>query len=61
MKLKNYWVCHKGDNVLYDTISAQRKTSIEKMLEGSMQTWKEVKLHGWECIKVDIEFIPVKK
>lgn len=61
MKLKNYYVCFKAETILYDTICVQRISSVKKMLQGSRQTWKDVYKKGWRCIKVDIEFTPVKK
>jgi len=55
-----YVIVGKKGNVHYHTLSCQRKTCIEKFLEGGMMTWKHCREFGWRCIKVDVSFKPCR-
>lgn len=52
----HYVIVGKKGNVHYHTLSCQRKTCIEKFLEGGIMTWKECREFGWRCLKVDVSF-----
>lgn len=60
-ELNGYYIIvgEKG-NVHYHTLSSQRKTCIEKFLEGGMLTWKHCRELGWRCLKVDVSFKPCR-
>lgn len=56
-QFKNYYVIQSSEGeILPQSVSYQRKSCIERFMQGSEMTWSEVKKNGWKCIKVNLIF-----
>lgn len=56
--IKSMWVCINslGDPI-HDTITYYRKKSIEKLIDGTQNTWDYCKSeYGFKCVHVNINF-----
>jgi hypothetical protein len=64
--IQKMWCCIQdrpdGDRYRHDTLSYQKKTSIEKLMDGAtLLNWKKCRRsHGWRCVKVELIIKEVK-
>ena len=61
-ELKNVWAIINGEGwVILETVSFRKSIAQCKMSGISGKTWHQcIKLHGYRCIKVNIQFTEVK-